>query len=206
MANMAEEQTPAQNNTQAGNVEQAQQAPASTENAQAQGQEASANQAGQAAQEVTEVAYDVKLPDGSLLAAEKVEEVVAYAKDNKLTNEQAQALINRESDAVKSWRDSQESAFEETKAKWVETVMSDKEIGGADFNKNVEFAHRALERFASPELKDALSKTGFGNHPELVRVFARIGKAMANDSLVKGGADRPGQKKSMEEIFYGSNN
>lgn len=211
---MAEEQqTSAQNNTQAEDVSQT---PAPEVKAAVDAQPA-VGESTQSAKPATEtdntdsaepqeITYEVKLPDGSLLTPEKVQEVVAYAKENNLSNEQAQALLDRESNAVKSWQESQVSAFEETKAKWVDTVMNDKEIGGVDFNKNIEYAHRALEKFASPELKDALAKTGFGNHPELVRVFTRIGKAMADDTLIRTGMDRPTQKRSMEDIFYGAKN
>lgn len=204
------EQTSAQTNTQADATPQAETTtPVTQESAHSQEpakSEVVATAEVQAKEEVKEVVYDLKLPDGSLLDAGKVAEVTAYAKEHGLTNEQAQGILTRESDAVKTWQSNQAKAFEETTAKWVDAVMDDKEIGGPDFNKNVEYAHRALEKFASVELKEALKTTGFGNHPELVRVFSRIGKAMADDTFVRGGSGNAQQKKSMEDVFYGNKN
>jgi hypothetical protein len=193
-----------QNNTNATDTTQAPQA--SGNEAQVPPVESASEQQVQPPSEVKEIKYDVKLPDGSLLDAKQVEEVVAFAKANNLSNEQAQDLLNRENETVSAYQKTQESTFEETKAGWVDAVMNDKELGGQGFNQSVEFAHRALEKFGSVELKETLDKTGLGNHPELVRVFSRIGKAMADDTLVSANASNASTKKSMEEVFYGAKN
>jgi len=67
-------------------------------------------------------------------------------------------------------------------------MKSDKEIGGDSFTPSVKHAQNAINKFGTPELKSALDSYGMGNHPELVRVFARIGKAMAEDTHVGGNA------------------
>lgn len=63
-------------------------------------------------------------------------------------------------------------------ARWRSEVMADPELGGAYLNEHMAAANRALQRFAPPELGKALVRTGFGNHPGLVRFFVRLGAAM----------------------------
>jgi hypothetical protein len=145
--------------------------------------------------------YELKLPDGSLLQPEYLEKIASYAKEQGFSNEQAQRLVERESQAVSGYMESQKTAFKQQSDTWVSQVQSDKEIGGEALKQNVESAKRVIQRYATPEFQKALDESGLGNHPELVRTFVRIGKAMSEDQLVLPGA-QPAAKRSAAEIFY----
>lgn len=149
-----------------------------------------------------EIKYDLKLKDEDLIEKTRVSEIEAYAKANKLTNEQAQRLLDGELSAVSKYKERQLNNLETITENWRQDVINDKELGGENFNKSVEFAHRALNQFGNETLKEQLNKTGLGNHPELVRMFAKIGQAMADDKIIKSGS-LSAPKKSMEEVFYG---
>jgi uncharacterized membrane-anchored protein YjiN (DUF445 family) len=156
-----------------------------------------------------EIKYELKASENSLLDQAKIDEVVAYAKANGLTNEQAQGLLNKEEALLKSFvtaqEDAQAEAFAKTTEEWKQQSMADKEIGGPDFNKNVEVAHRAMKAFGNETLTKYLNESGLGNHPDVVRMFMRIGKAMSEDKIISSNA-HGGQSKSLEEIFYGKQN
>ena len=64
-----------------------------------------------------------------------------------------------------------------------------KEWGGA-FADRVGVAQKAAEQFGGPELMDVLKATGLGNHPAVVRAFAKIGMEMAEPGELKGGGGR----------------
>jgi hypothetical protein len=145
--------------------------------------------------------YELKLPEGSPLKAEHVEKVAAYAKAQGLSNEQAQAILERENGAVSSFVQEQNETIKTKMDSWVNEIKADKEIGGDAYDQTLSAAKRAVSRFATPEFIQSLNETGLGNHPELVRVFARIGKAMSDDHSVFPGA-QSGGKKSIEDIFY----
>jgi hypothetical protein len=59
-------------------------------------------------------------------------------------------------------------------------------IGGDKLAENLGIARKALDQFGTPELKDVLNMTGFGNHPAVIRAFYKIGKAISEDKFVKG--------------------
>lgn len=147
--------------------------------------------------------YELKLPEGSLLATETVQKIEEFAKANKLSPEKAQELLVREDALLKSHVESQLSAHNERVESWRVAASKDKEIGGEAFGQNAELAKRAVEKFGSTELKQMLDVTGFGNHPEVIRVFARIGKAMSEDKIISGGAPPSAPQKSIAEKFYG---
>lgn len=147
--------------------------------------------------------YDLKLPDGSLLEASHIERISSFAKEKGLSNEMAQSLLEREHGAVSSYAEAQKQNYNKTVDSWAKLVEADSEIGGEGYKKNVELASRVIKRFGSESLVKALNETGYGNHPELVRAFTRIGKAMTEDQLVMPGTQPPA-KPSMEDRFYGS--
>lgn len=138
------------------------------------------------------VTYDLKAADGTPLDAARAEKFVAYAKEHKLSNEQAQAVLNRENDAVSSYQAAVNEQFKQRATAWVEEVKSDKEFGGENFAKNAELVKRVVERFGNENLKKTLNETGLGNYPELFSFVTRIGKAFSEDQLVMPGSQPAG--------------
>ncbi len=145
--------------------------------------------------------YDLTIPKDSLLDPSIIDEISAYAKEKRLSNEAAQGLLERESKAVSSFRESQDNEVKEIRDSWLGEAENDKEIGGDDFKKNAELSKRVIDRFSTVEFKKTLNETGFGNHPEVIRIFTRIGKLMGEDVLTKSGVQGSGEK-SMEDVFY----
>jgi hypothetical protein len=152
-----------------------------------------------------EPTYDLKLSENSLLDQKRLEDVVAYAKANKLTPEQAQGLLSREEALVKSAVDEHNNAIAKQTEEWKQASLADKEIGGPEFNKNVEMAHRVLKDFGNDTINKFLEESGFGNHPDVLRMFVRLGKATAEDRIINPNVNG-GNKKSLEDIFYGKTN
>lgn len=133
--------------------------------------------------------YDLKLPDGMTLDEAAYSEFEPLAKELKLNNEQAQKLADIYSKRMQETARAQSEQWKNTTAKWADDVRADKEIGGQNLDTSVRHAQAALAKFGTPELKAQMEATGMGNHPELVRVFARIGKAMAEDNFIQSGKD-----------------
>lgn len=145
--------------------------------------------------------YSLKLPEGSRLDPSRVESIASLAKERGLSNEAAQEILTREHEAVQQYASAQETVLEKEKERWLTDLRADKEIGGDHLNKKVEQASRVVKKFGTPEFNKALNDTGLGNHPELVRVFARIADAMGEDNLVLPGA-APSGPASLRDLFY----
>lgn len=152
--------------------------------------------------------YDLKLAEGVKYDAKLVEGFSSFAKDQKLSNEQANVLLNREAkvyaDAQQAVNSQNAEAYKALAGQWKQMSESDPEMGGADFTKNVELAHRAMKAFATPELVQLLESTPYGNHPGLLKMMWKIGKAMGQDTFVQGAGAAPNQPKSREEKYYGA--
>lgn len=152
-------------------------------------------------EKTSEVEYKLEktsehLTDDDVLAVKEL------AKESKLSNEQAQKFLSMKEKTIETFAQRQIEQFRETTKKWVDDVKSDKELGGQNLPQTLQFARRAIDEIASPELKKILDDTGYGNHPELVRAFARLGKRISNDKMVQA-PKSPAAAKSFEEAFYG---
>ena len=149
--------------------------------------------------------YDLKLPDGSRLDPSRVEKIASLAKERKLSNEAAQEILTREHEVVEGYASAQQTAYQQQQEAWSTALKTDKELGGDNLNKKVELASRVVNRFGTEEFKKALNETGLGNHPELVRVFARVAEKLGEDNLVLPGAAPGAGPKDLRDVFYPKN-
>jgi hypothetical protein len=63
-------------------------------------------------------------------------------------------------------------------------------------------ALKARERFSTPALRQLLNETGFGNHPEVIKFFAKVGKAMREDAFHPPGSPPAPPEQPLENKFY----
>ncbi len=153
--------------------------------------------------------YDLKVPEGSPLDAAAIESFSSFAKEQGLTQQQAQALLERENAATLT---SAGRPLEEFKAKaqgWETELKADKEIGGASFEKTKSSVDRFLDRFFPAEhvkaLRDAGHGATYGLPPWIYRGFASLAKATGNDTLVREGADTPNSDQPRHaDVLYPS--
>ena len=87
-------------------------------------------------------------------------------------------------------------ATEEQKVKDFEAgTEALKKEWGAKFDENAALVKKATDKFITPEEKKILDESGKGNDPVLVKMFHRIGLAMADDKFVPGSPPGGGQKE-----------
>lgn len=145
-------------------------------------------------------AYEFKAAEGAELDTEALKDFEPVARELNLTNEQAQKLVDAYPKILAGVQQRQADAWQATTEQWAADVKADKEIGGDKLTGNLSAAQRALDQFGTPELKEYLNTTGLGNHPDLVKTFVKIGKAMSEDGMVTG--KETGQR-SAAEVLYG---
>ena len=127
-------------------------------------------------------AYDLKMPEGVELDQAATTEFTAIAKELKLDQAAAQKLA----DIGAKMAQRQADAHAQLVETWTEQVKTDKEIGGDKLAENFGVARKAIDTFGSPELKALLNSTGLGNHPEVVKLAFKVGKAISEDGFVSG--------------------
>lgn len=135
-----------------------------------------------ATEPVVPESYELKMPEGVQLDSAAAEEFTAIAKELKLDQAAAQKLA----DIGAKMATRQAEAHAQLVETWTEQVKTDKEIGGDKLDENLGIARKAIDAFGSPELKTLLNSTGLGNHPEVVKLAFKVGKAISEDRFVTG--------------------
>ena len=140
------------------------------------------------------------LPEGIEVDQTMLDSFLPVAKELNLTQEQAQGLVNLQTKQLQTAALAQTEAWDKTIDGWTNDSENDQEIGGKDFDSNLAVAKLGIEKFGTKELLEVFDATGVGNHPEIIRVFYRIGKMIKDDNVVFGTTNTP--DKTAAEILF----
>lgn len=141
--------------------------------------------------------YELKLPDGSLLADGDVARIEALARENNLPNDQAQSML--EATAATMAKQSED---------WLAELTADKTYGGAKLEETQRLANAALDKVrpkGTPrgDAFRAMLGRGVGNNLEVMSFLADLGRMTKEDGPIEGqGAGDTTTPKSKAEILY----
>lgn len=144
--------------------------------------------------------YEFTAPEGKAYDPAILESFSGAAKEANLTQDAAQKLIDTMVPTLQARQADQLKAIHQ---EWQNASTADKEFGGEKLTENLGVARKALDTFATPELRTLLETTGLGNHPEMLRLLYRAGKAISEDKFVGGAAAGGNSGKSVAERLYG---
>jgi hypothetical protein len=141
-------------------------------------------------------AYQFTAPEGFVIDEALSAEFSPVLKELDLTQEQADKLvafaprlISQSVDAAVA--DTLKSIGFEGSKDWATTSKQDKEFGGDKLAESIGIAKQARDQFGTPELRKLLENSPLGNHPEVMRFFYRVGKAISPDGYVPAGKAAP---------------
>lgn len=123
------------------------------------------------------------------------------AKELNLTQDAAKAVLDKMAPVMQARQDAR---IEAARTEWAEQSKADKEFGGERLQENLGYAKRAMDAYATPELKTLLNESGLGNHPEVIRFFVKAGKAISEDTVVTG-AKGTGTEFNAKRLYPNSN-
>ena len=146
---------------------------------------------------------DFTVPEGVEMNAEVVAEFKAIAKELGIPQESAQKLIDLQVRMESGRTEAIQKAIADQSRQWAETIKADKEFGGEKFDQTKAVAIKAVERYGSPELRSLLNESGLGNHPEMVKLFHRVGQSISEDGLVLPGtqSNTTSNKRTADVLF-----
>ena len=146
---------------------------------------------------------DFTLPEGLTVDAEKLAKFTTLAGEAKLPQEVAQKFVDLYSAELKALSDAPMKAWTEMQNKWQDEVRNDPEIGGKNLDKNLAATKVGLKNLLgeqADEFFEALSFTGAGNNPDIIRGLFKAASPHAPASPVAG---RPaGGTKSAGSTLY----
>lgn len=135
---------------------------------------------------------------GVAFSSKDMPEFVAMAKELGLSKDRAQKLLMT---MVPTVRGKLQSSLEAVRTAWGREARHDAEYGGDNFKANLAIANKAYQKFTTPELSKLMRQSGLYAHPDFIRMFYRMGKAMQEDTGVRG----EGTPQAKRSLFPHSN-
>jgi len=129
--------------------------------------------------------YEIKAPEGMAIDQAMLDTFTPIFKELGISQEGAQKLADAYAPVIKQQMEAQQQAAINEYKTTVENWKSETTKAlGANADKELAKAAKAIEKFGSPELRQVLNETGVGNHIHLVRFFAKVGELISQDSFV----------------------
>ena len=123
-----------------------------------------------------------------------------FAHTNNLTQNQADNLLDLFSEIQQDEAQREQQEMDDLK---VETTMGLQKEWGKNYDGNLDYARRAYAQFGTPELTEIMDGSGFGNHPEVIKAFSRVGQLLGEEALAVGtglGRNQMSPQSAQEEI------
>lgn len=154
---------------------------------------------------VPEEYAEFTLPEGYTMDEDLGTELKATAKEMGLTQSQAQKLADMGAKQSAKFQAMQSDALQKARSTWETEAKADKDYGGERFGENLAVAKKAMDAYASPELKTLLNQTGLGSHPEFIRLMWKAGQSISQDRFDVGRDTPQGATRSQADRLYGKN-
>ncbi len=122
------------------------------------------------------------------------DEFLNLVNDQNLTPaERAQSLVDLYVKTAKEASEKGSQAWDSVQQQWQEQAMADPDIGGAKLEPALISVSRAIDKFGTPEVREAMDLTGAGNHPAIIKFIYQMAKQFDEGTPVSGQATSGGQ-------------
>lgn len=157
-------------------------------------------------------AYELTAGEGLVIHPADVDAATPIFKELGLSNDQANKLMPVAAQFAQRIGDQfnqqiLDNVMTERKA-WLATAEADPEIGGPQWKGSIVTAAKALDGLGfekgSP-FRVLLDDSGLGNHPEMIRAWVKVGKAIGEDAKFPRSDSNAPQPKSHAQTLYPKN-
>ena len=139
---------------------------------------------------------DFKVPEGVEFDDQVIGSFKDVAKELNLSQKQAQHLLDKCAPVLAQRQIEQIQAVSN---QWIERSKTDKEIGGENWTRAASDIARVRDKFSvgadgkvDPDIQEFMNLP-IGNHPGLLKLLARVGRAFGEADFPRGSQDRDGK-------------
>lgn len=197
--------------------EAAPEAPAETTEAKPESKEEGGKSEGEAAKaegetkegEAKEIDYEaLKKPDeNSYLNDKDVERIAAIAKEQGLSLENAQKILDMQNEKVNEYHNQLIKSVDEKSQRDYDELLKDPELGGANFDETKRLVNLVVNKFGGEEFRTGLIDSGLDNNPMVMRFLVKIASQFdSKDQFITSSMHTPPKEKSFAQRMYPTKN
>lgn len=147
--------------------------------------------------------YKLEASEDFAVPQENLDSFTQACKEAKLTKAQAEAMLAWHKGFAGDVAKLQEQQQTQQIKAWQDEILKDPEIGGSHWKAAVADSRKALNAFDTDgKLRTLLKQMHADYHPDVVRVIARVGRAMGEDKFVGSRGESSGKERPLEERMW----
>ena len=146
--------------------------------------------------------YEFSLPDGIEIDQELAATAMPVLKEAGVSREGANKLAALMAQQRETEHNTRMEHWDKVNREWQDAARKDSEYGGDKFDASLGAANKIIDKFGTPELKEYLTASGGGNHPEMIRFMARVGNAFSDDEPMGSSIKGVFEKKDTASTMY----
>lgn len=143
--------------------------------------------------------YTFEAPEGVEVDQGALDRFSDLARELGLSQDAYQKIVEHDLQRSKDAETAAVDAWNTRVDSWKQSAKADKEIGGDDFAESMKLSQTSLKQFADDDFrallkspsKDNPQGLALSNHPAVLRFLTRVGKVLADPSLIEGGEPAP---------------
>jgi hypothetical protein len=140
-----------------------------------------------------------EMPEGIVLDADLSTEFGELAKSLNLPQDKAQSVAAMGAKLAQRIGEQMATQAQQQTADWAMQAKADPDIGGTKLTATVASAQLALKTYGSDGLKSLMDTSGLGNHPDVLKFFAKVGQTLSPDTIHSGGESKT---QSIADLLY----
>ena len=148
---------------------------------------------------------DFSVPEGMQVDADALADFMPLAQDLKLSQDQAQKYVDIFAKGAERAAKANVKAWQDLKKTWNDEARADKDIGGEHYDDSIKLSKVFIKKWSqhtgNDKFWEALDSTGFGDHPEFIRLLTWVGNIVVDDDFDFGGSTGE-TPRTQAEIIY----
>lgn len=146
--------------------------------------------------------YDLKLPEQTKLGQSDVDDIAAFAKENKLTQKQAANLLKSRDEAAVATETRNTEIITGQVKEWDDDVRALTTLGKT-YEETVSVSQKGFNAFIpeNSEIRTFLKTSGLGSHPDAVALFYKLGLEVKEDKHQQGGGGGKPEKTAAQRMY-----
>lgn len=114
------------------------------------------------------------------------QELTAIVNEHGIPRNAVAALIGLQEKTMLANSEKSSREWDTLQEKWATEAKKDPEIGGDNWAKTHNQLGQLLDKFGSPEVRQALDVTGAGNHPAIIKFMSKIASQFSESGFISG--------------------
>lgn len=146
-------------------------------------------------------AADLVLPEGFTAEGEVMDEFLALANELGMDKDKASAIVGIHAKILDQAQTAAAAEWQALQDRWIAEAKALPQIGGEKLDESLSVIAKAIDKYGSPEAKEAFTITGAGNNPHIIKLLHTMASKLVEAPPVSGSPANNGPQDRASRMF-----